>query len=289
MNRHSAQEELNMMRQSPPARSARPQARVAARLLLGIVLAVSAAACTTTDYRSVQADFNRAVELDNGATVGGNPFAESDYAGIAERLTDERIAALDPRLQANAWLLRAFAEYRLDRLDPGTGALRSQDRGLKAGPKAGSRDDVLLRLIPALVIDRELEIDWVAKNRMLAPVQYDAAEHGESAASGINYERDFMSAVKAVDRAMQAAGPSTPDSAVYYAHYQKWRVLENWRAVIVSIHAGDDSDKLRAEELADAEKLISKGLEAARDAERDAIIPPSHTLRALIRAKGGGG
>jgi len=288
MSQDSVKENRRMTTRSSKARCVRERVDLATRLVLGVGLAVSAAACSTLDYRTVQADFNRAVELDNGASVSGNPFAESDYAGIVDRLTDERIEKkLDSRLRANAWLLRAFAEYRLGRLDPKSGALRSQGKGLKLEPDAGSRDDVLLRVIPALVIDRELENDWVAKDRKLTPAEYDPAEHGGSSDSGLNYERDFASAVEVLDLAMRAAGPATPVSVEYYAHYQKWRVLENWRAVIVRIDAGDDSDEVRGAELQDAKNLISKDLEQARDAERDAI-PPTHVLRALIRARGGG-
>jgi len=278
-----------MIVQFSTARSLRGRVCVAARLLLIVALAVSATACSTIDYRGVQADFNHAVSVDNSVTVTGHPFTDPGYADIVGHLTDERIAALDPRLRANAWLLLSFSQYRLDELGTNTGAMRSQSRGIAAEPTAGSRDDVLLKLIPALVVDRELEIEWVAMKRTLTPAQYDPTENGGSAESSVNFERDFKSAIETVDLAMQATGPTTPPSVNSYLHYQRWRVLANWRSVILSIHDVNGSDdEARNEELNDAKVFLGgTSLGDSVRAERDQL-PKHHTLRALIRAQGGG-
>ena len=261
------------------------------RPLLTVLSAAALASCglfQTLDYREVQSRFNEAVALDNGATVSGNPFAEADYEGVLQDLTSEDIDLLEPRLRANAWLLRSFAEWRTDRLGS-EGAAHSAANGLAQKPATGSRDEVLLRLMTALVIDRELELAWGAAGQQLSLAAYNPGEHAVAAPTQTrDYESDFATALDAWNRAKRAAGAATPPTTLYYLEYQRWRILQNWQAVIFSIQAGDDTDAVRGKELRDAGGIAGQQL---KDLERESLqaIPENHALRALIRAVSGAG
>ncbi len=133
------------------------------RLTLLGFLAIALAGCAqvtrvqhTFALRDVQQQFTQAVQVDNAASV--DPFlagqSEGLYGTVVTALSDAQIAALDPQLQTNAWLMRAVSEWRSTH--PAQ-AITAAEHGLAVPTLVPqSRDQVLLALLPALVIDSEL-------------------------------------------------------------------------------------------------------------------------------------
>jgi hypothetical protein len=230
----------------------------------------------TLNYRNVQQRFDEAVQQDNPETLQRalQPFTEQNnadllYQQVANELSDERIANLDARLRANAWLLRGVSEWRLGQLDA---ALASAQAGLREPQlRPNSRDAVLLTLLPALIIDAEIQRDWRLAGSKLTAAEYPA------------YQTKFETAMKEFAKAEQAIGPATPDGAVYYLRYQKWRVLQNWRAVIGSI---DDRNARNNARQAAKNVLGGDDLRKAALKQRDQI-PQNYPLRQLITTQGG--
>jgi hypothetical protein len=235
-------------------------------LLLGLLGALSA--CRTLDYRQIQSEFQEAVQADNS----GASFTRQ-HEDVIERLTPEAIAQLDPKLRPNAWMLRAVSAWRAGLTNDL--AEKSARSGL-AEPTLvpGSRDQVVLSMIPSLAVDSDLLRRWLAADRILTPTEYDQV-----------YEKGFRAACRQLTEASAVMNERTPVDARAYFHYQRWRIMQNWAAVI---------GNLKPVETAAAANQRSKeflqndgGLLAAANQDRDQI-PPDHPLRALIRAKGGG-
>jgi len=237
------------------------------------IIFVLAGGCTTFQYRDIQRDFERAVRIDNGESV--SPFTDDNsseaYQAIAETLSAERIADLDDRLKANAWLLRSYSSWRLGNLRD---ARQSASKGLDQGTlRDHSRDKVLLLLVPALVADSETMTAWVNAGKKTSSQVYKNI-----------HERDFNLAWdKLLETEKEVADP-TPASTVYYLQYQKWRILQNWREVIDSFPASEDTERRAAKERAKAKVGADLGVAAKQAKDR---IPADHTLHQLIEAKGG--
>jgi hypothetical protein len=241
--------------------------------LVALVLAGLAAGCATFQYRALQRDFIEAARTDNEAAVDPLAASAADtgaaYASIASALTPERIAGLDPKLRANAWVIRSYSQWRAGQYRE---AINSADSGLKA-PGVGPRDRVLLQLLPALVVDSEMTDRWIEKNRKLNEAEY--------APFGKAYAEAYGELGKADDLVDASTAPSTR----YYVAYQRWRILSNWSLVIASVDTMTSPARRAA--LADAEKVVGGPLSRAADAARDRI-PDGHPLRQLIRSQGGG-
>ncbi len=229
------------------------------RWVLVALLVLASVGCATFEYRNVQSEFEEAVISDNAQLDPVIDRSEELYRAVAKSLTDERIAGLDPKLRANAWMIRAFSEWRSGQLAQ---SRTSATAGLNENPVAHSRDDILLHLIPALIIDSEIMIGWIDAGRRTDPDTYRRSQ-----------ERDFATAIDKVDEARARIGPPTPRSTAYYVEYQNWRILQNWRLVISKI---PDRDERRAAR--DRAKVGGKTLAQAAHASRDSI-PQGHPLR----------
>lgn len=262
------------------------------KALAFVVLVTTASGCPlssvrTFQYRAVQADFMAAVRDDNVAAV--DPLAKSaagaGYPQIVEQLTPERIAELDPRLRPNAWVIRAYSQWGAagtpgaDTQRLTTDAVASAESGIgsiaASGLPKGSRDEVLLTLLPALAIDRHVGADWDRRGRALTPQSYAS-----------DFAPRFEGAVTRLDAAADAETAATPNDAKYYLTYQRWRIVQNWSAVILSI-AGADATR-SAREAALTKLQAPNGVTTLTkygDTLRDAI-PDGHPLRALIAAQG---
>lgn len=234
--------------------------------LLTIVIALAAVGCTTTEYRQIQSDFEQAVRSDNAqlALIDRSGLL---YEAVATELSDQRIAELDEKLRPNAWLLRSFSEWRSGKL---TEARASAQKGLDANPQAGSRDDVLLHLMPALVIDSEIMTAWAGAGKVTDPANYNASQ-----------KRDFETALEKLDDATETFGLNTPQSTKHYVEYQRWRIIQNWREVISRIE--DGPTRIDAK---DAALVNGKTLKAAAEAAKNSI-PPDDPLRLQIIEQGG--
>lgn len=237
--------------------------------LLLTIVAFGLTGCRTLQYREVQRDFRSAVQADNT----GDPFGNG-YENILTDLTPEYIEHLDPQLRPNAWMLRAVSAWRSGSF---SNATESADRGLAAGkalestmPFAGSRDEILLQMIPALVVDSEQSRRLVGSNAPLSEANYKPIE------------RAYRSALAQLDDAALRFNANTPEDVHAYYYYQRWRSLQHWTAAINRITDGT----VMVGALDRAKTALGKSLEDAMKESRDKI-PASQPLRALIRAQGG--
>lgn len=245
-----------------------------------VCLTITLAACTTLDYRGIQAQFDTAVRIDNGRSVSAftksSVFTESGFDEIISKLTPKYIGKLDERLRSNAYLLLAFSQWRIGQL---IDAHNSAQAGLNETMlKDYSRDKVLLKMIPALVVDTEIEEKWKVQGKTATKEEYQ------------NHALNYMTIFKKFKNVKDEIGPSTPETVKYYLHYQKWRVAKMWSGVIYSIYAGTEEQKtlLQNKAFEEAKTFFGgKDLTDVANAERDAI-PGNDGLRALIRAQGGG-
>jgi hypothetical protein len=239
-----------------------------------IALSFLLSSCAAMDYRAIQAQFDRAAQIDNGnsasAYTEATVFTEPGYDVVLQQLTPAYINALDQRLRPNAWLLRAVSQWRTGRLE----AARNSARMGLAEPdlQEQSRDKVILLMIPGLVIDAELEKQWKAAGRTFTATQY--AEVG----------KNYCTIFGTFDIAEAAMGPATPPSIRHYLSYQRWRVLQGWRSVINSIDseagASADDEQRRALDNA-ADCTGGKSLKEMAGAMA-ASIPQGHPLRELM-------
>lgn len=228
----------------------------------------------TFELRDVQQQFSQAVIADNNAVI--DPFiagtSEALFGRVIDALDDQRIDDLDPRLQANAWMMRAVSAWRTGRAAE---ALAWAERGLASpGLVAQSRDHILLVLIPALVIDTDLRQRLTSDGRRVRAESYDAPD---------GYRANFETAMRTVESARSLVGVATPATTVDYLNYQAWRVLTNWRYVVSTL----DTREARAA-AGEAAKLFlrSDGLDASASAAA-AAIPDDSPLRQRIGEQGG--
>ncbi len=231
------------------------------------------AGCTTLNYRDIQADFNAAVEADNVRTAEAlgaltSSGSETLYDSIRVRLTDERIRALDERLRPNAYAIRAVAEWRSGKLAE---ARATAQAGLKLPNVASSpRDEMVLEIIPAVVIDEELVSRFKQVGRKVSKSEYDE-----------RYARDFTTAVETLRRVSANVRPSTPDAIRYYVYLQQWRILQNWRFVINHIEGGADVQEAASQDAARRLGVTSLADEVQRTLDR---VPPGEPIRKAMEA-----
>jgi hypothetical protein len=223
--------------------------------------------CQTLEYRQIQNDFNQSVEADNT----GNPFA-GQHTRVLESLTPEYIGKLEAKLRPNAWMLRSVSAWRVGSNEVATAAARA---GLKEPTLvAGSRDQVVLEMIPALVIDSDLNRRWIEAGRTLTGTNYAAI-----------YETNgFVQAWRQLSGpASQAIKPSTPDEVVAYFHYQRWRLILNWTAVIGSIKPNEEFVTAQARACTILNVQRDPLFAAQKEVEQ---IPDSSPFARLVKAQG---
>jgi hypothetical protein len=231
------------------------------------------AGCSTLNYRDVQADFNTAVQADNVRTaeaLGALTSSGSDaiYESIRVRLTDENIRALDERLRPNAYAIRGVAEWRSGKLAE---ARATAQAGLKLPNVASSpRDEMVLEIIPAVVIDEELVTAFKQAGRKVSKSAYDE-----------RYARDFATAVEILRKVSANVRPSAPDAIRYYVYLQQWRILQNWRFVINHIEDGADAQEAASRAAALRLGVTSLADDAQRTLER---VPPGEPIRKAMEA-----
>jgi hypothetical protein len=248
----------------------------ATRAMAIVLAAVLAGGCATLvaqfDYRDVQRDFNNAVQADNVRTVEALGALTSTNAGqlyddVRLRLSDQRIRTLDERVQPNAYAVRAVSEWRTGRLAEARSTALTGLRLPNAG--ASPRDEMVLQMIPALVIDEELVAAYRQAGGKLSRRTYEE-----------RYAADFATAAAAIGRATEAVRPSTPDSVLYYVYLQRWRILQNWRIVISGIEDGPDA---RQAALEDANRRLGADLRGQIQ-ELQQRVPADEPIRKAMEA-----
>jgi len=247
----------------------RKSLHLTARWFFLTVVALGIAGCRTLEYRQVQRDFQAAVQADNT----GQPFGNG-HEQVVTTLTPEYINRLDPRLRPNAWMLRAVSAWRSGNY---SNANDSAEQGLNAAKLpanatffAGSRDDVLLHIIPALVADSEQTRRLARTNAPLSATDYQP------------FERAYKTVLGQMDDAAGRFNTNTSEDVLAYYYYQRWRLLQHWTAAISQMTDGEAISNAFSQ----AKAAIGKSLEDAIKEARDKI-PTGQPLRALIRAQGG--
>lgn len=233
-------------------------------LILCLTLAL-AAGCRTIAFRDIQRDFQDAVRADNA----GDPFSDG-HESVVATLTPEYISALDARLRPNAWMLRAVSAWRSGQYRM---ANESAERGRRdPGLVSGSRDDVILNLVPALAIDGEQ-----TARLSRAPAALSGADYR-------NYETAYKLALQQISEARNRFNEKTPEDVAAYFYYQRWRLLQHWTAAINRLDPREPDAIVAATE--QARRILGKPLDEAVIESRDKI-PTGHPLRNLVRAQGG--
>jgi hypothetical protein len=227
--------------------------------------------CATFAYRDAQQDFNAAVQADNlqtaealGALTGG----QSDllYERVRTQLSDAYIEKLDERLRPNAYAIRAVSEWRLGKLEDArkTAATGRQLPNVESSP----RDNIVLHMIPALVIDAQLVMQFKKGGSAITSDEYQ-----------LRYEQDYFTAVGLLNNARAALQPSMPASTGYYLAFQRWRLLKNWKVIISKIQ--EDAGRRQAIARAGAQLGTPLDNEIANTAK---LIPDKDPLYALMKS-----
>ena len=200
-----------------------PQRLLIQSLLFGLL--ILGVQCTTLHYAGIQSDFEKAVLADNSSA--DSPFIDR-YQTVEATLTDTYIMRLDPKLKANAWMLRALSQWRSGDFD---GARRSAEKGLNADPPEGSRDLIVLSMIDGMTITTERErAARVIEKQGLQPSAY--ADH---------YESELAEAWASLSSVERKFGPQTPTAVKDYWSYECWRCIQAWDYVISTIQS-DEAD-----------------------------------------------
>ncbi len=223
-------------------------------------LVVTLSACC---FRHIQKDFNN-----------------ENYTKVNKELTPEYISEQNEKRRPTAYYMKSYSQLELEDF---MNAIKSAEEGLKE-PKLlpHSRDKIFLMMLPALAIDKVIEQNWKARNEISSYENYFSDVDG--------YEKDFKTIFKEFAKSENEIGEPTSLDVVHRLHYEKWRVIQNWRSIIFSIDAGDDQQDNDAWTKAHNRAKSSfegKKFSEAANAERDAI-PDDNVYREKIRNLQGG-
>ena len=246
--------------------------------VLVVVLPIFLMGCQTLDYRSIQSEFEIAAQADNGsytATITEqSPLTVATYDTVAAKLTDVYIAQLDPKLHPNAYLIRAFCEWRLGKT---IDSRMSANKGIQARPERGSRDHVLLVMMKALNNEAEIQKDWFARGKRFDRRDYIGIPN--------SIENRYGEVMDGFEDASAQYSFATPESTKYYLSFQKYRVLQNWATIIQSLNKGSqaspDGRLLQSTALSGAKQKLKQSLGEAIKEARNAV-PETHWLRQLM-------
>lgn len=210
------------------------------------------------------------------------PFTDvaSAYQAVANELTPDYIARLDPKLRPNAWTLRSVSQWRAGDLAQ---AVTSSLEGLaeitrlkqQAPHLENGRDSILLTMLPGLVEDSRL------RQRFKEQGAADVAAHYNE------YAAKFQTALRALTEARSKAAAATPREVIDYWDFQCWRALSNWLYIISQLpldaqaNANGQADSFVKTTLADAGlpdvTTLPKAMSSAESA-----LPSEHPYRQLI-------
>jgi hypothetical protein len=224
-----------------------------------LLISLLCGACQQTqhvfDLQRTQRTFDAASRQDNLAALGQS--VPSGYGQVLSQLTDETISALpDPRLKANAWMMRGVSEWRTgDYLK----AQASAANGLQAGPESGSRDHLLLLMLPALAIDGQIFDAWKKAGQSFTLAQYNSVA-----------ANDYPVALKKLRSLSGEFTAKTDADTQDLLAFHQWRLFLNWDRMINHLAADETMQDAAAESAASHFGGISlaKQARAARDSIR---------------------
>ena len=106
---------------------------------------------------------------------------------------------------------------------------------------------MVLMILPALIDDQELTYQYlklhIPRNGKITIQDYEKY-----------YEKKYKQAVASLKKAIGQMPPELPENMVYYVHYQRWRILNNWANKIVALQGKKKSDK-QPQQLADLDMM----------------------------------
>lgn len=208
-------------------------------------------------YQDIQKDFTKAVESDNIQSYDPQMLGtltttyQQNYESVLERLNEPDIQKIDRRLHMNAYTMKAISQWRTGKLKEArdTVALAQGKPELTVGP----RDKVVLMILPALITDQELTQRYrripltrpvtsddqggppknqrVPLTRQVTPDDYEK-----------NYVKKYAETAAALKEAIRQFPPDLPEDMLYFVHYQRWRILNNWNIVSTSLKAAKQKD-----------------------------------------------
>lgn len=235
-----------------------------ASLLLSLLLSSCQHSPGVFDFRALQAKFDAATTAERLAP-GGSTSAAAIYDEVITALPPAKIKELNSKLRPTAWMMRSVSEWRTGRLND---AAQSAQNGIATNPPDHSREQVLLTLVPALVIDSEAVVAWKTANK-----SYTADQYTNSA------KRSYKAVVRHLNAASDACGTGTDNGTHHYLAYQKWRTLRNWQLIIEYL------DEQQVNQALNSAKPILEGRIPydAADAAR-LTVPTGEPLRTLMDA-----
>lgn len=246
---------------------------------VGLFAAVALSSCGTMGYTQLQKDFLEQVEKDNQTSA--SPFVSDEdadamvaegYRKIAGQLTDTKIAGLEPTQRANAWMLRGISSWRAKNYED---AIKASKSGLETAPTKGSRESLILGMLPGLVIDQQMADIWTEFEIESMPVQaFEEAKIQE------NYKTAFAQYLNPAKEEAYGSDAPTPKSVLSYMHYQRWRVIQNWDLALSRVEDREARQQLRAA----ADAFLGKPMPDAARREMTSI-PEGDPYRQLIESK----
>jgi hypothetical protein len=207
------------------------------QILFYVVIVCFLSGCPTVGYHKTQDDFNR-----------------RDYQKVSGDLTDTNIQALDPKLQFNAYTMKAYSEWQNGKLAEAkqTAATAMGQSDLVAGP----RDKFFLSILPTLVDLQEL----INKYQQLPKPKNISVQSYKN-----DYEKGYMKVVASLKNAYTQAPTEVPPTSLEYAHCKRGDALMAWRAVIENIWDGADNMSDATMDLReDAQKQAQQFLQGTR-------------------------
>jgi hypothetical protein len=238
---------------------------------------------STLTYQDIQKDFNNSVQLEKINSVEGiGAMTSSSLAGyeqVIDKLNNQYLQSLDPSLRLNAYAMKAVAQWRTGRLTEAkrTAATALAFENLPSNP----RDKMVLVIIGPLVNVQDLSLKYrqVPEPKKIAWNDYKNI-----------YEKDYADAASDLKSAVVLAPPDLPDDMLFYVHYQRWRVLQDWRIVSLKLWDGKDwhseeSKRIRNQAQVDASVLLN-GVELSEEVVKEKQrIPEGNWLRGYIEYK----
>jgi hypothetical protein len=258
--------------------------------VLAVIILLIGGCASTINYKDIQKDFTKAVESDNTQSYDPQMLGtltttyQQNYEDVIKRLNEPYIQAIDPRLKMNAYTMKAISQWRTGKVDEArqTVALALSQSNLTVG----ARDKTVLMILPALIDDKELTQKYILlpTSRQVSGTAEKDSLPRERQVSVDDYEKyykkGYFKAVSSLKEAIKQLPPELPEEMIYYVHYQRWRILNNWNIVSTSLVASKQKDpdtqevldrKIRLNAYKDIKNLLGSSLEEEIQKEMDSV------------------